>query len=134
MLISVVKAGNVMNHGIVRPRNVYFGSLEQWLLLGGLVLVCFGVMFLMRKRPPVKSDWIKIALIWLVVWQIDWLCFYVLYVGKGWDYIQVWMVVCVFTGVVWMACARLVKRVIDPKKDFFNMTGKRKHDDEDWPW
>ena len=56
MLISVVKAGNVMNHGIVRPRNVYFGSQEQWLLLGGLVLVCFGVMFLMRKKPPVKGD------------------------------------------------------------------------------
>ena len=65
MLIGVAKAGNLinLNNGFERPRQPYFGSLEQWLLLGALALVCFGVMFLMRKKPVVVRDWVKIALV-----------------------------------------------------------------------
>lgn len=137
MLIGVTKAGNLinLNNGFERPRQPYFGSLEQWLLLGALALVCFGVMFLMRKKPVVVRDWVKIALVWVIVWQIDWLCFYVLYAGRGWDRLQVWIVVSVVTGAIWTVGARWLKQVIDPKKDIFNMTGKRRHEeDDDWPW
>lgn len=46
-----------------------------------------------------------------------------------------WIVVSIVIGAIWTVGARWTTQVIDPKKDIFDMTGKRRYeDDDDWLW